>query len=148
MTPSTRSHQWEPEELLRLAERCEKAGPDRSIDGAIDRLLNERPNDRDYNPIHDCLWAVDDHSGLCTTSNGFARDSFCARAYTASLDAAMSLLPEGENVEWRITSLRYRRGVGATIWTDGPTVRGDAKSPARALTAACLRSRAAIGEGL
>jgi hypothetical protein len=48
MTPSTRSHQWEPEELLRLAERCEAAAAD-ELASAFRDLKNNYPAERQRN---------------------------------------------------------------------------------------------------
>jgi hypothetical protein len=69
------------------------------------------------------------------------------RRYTSSLDAAMTLVPEGWT--YRLSSPPYRKGHAADLWPpiqpgDGPFVkRADAATPALALTAACLRARAA-----
>lgn len=119
------------EELLRLAERCEAAtGPDREIDGAIDRLFNKRPKHGDYDPGERAVWRVKDGwSGLLVRGDGFARGSFCAAEYTASLDAAMTLVPEG----WEYVLMER------TVWSSG-------NSLALALTAAALRALAQTGD--
>jgi hypothetical protein len=85
------------ETLIELAERCEQAtGPDREIDGAIDRLLHNRPKHGDYDAAEHSIWKVEDGwSGLLVRADGCARDSFCARRYTDSLDAALELIPDG-----------------------------------------------------
>lgn len=98
------------DELLRLAERCEAAtGPCRNLDNSI-RL---------------------------STNNGCAFDT--DPAFTASLDAAMTLVPEGYAVElrqapgWRtLASLR-------TLDTDH---KGRAVNFALALCATALRALA------
>lgn len=133
--------------LLKLAERCEAAeGPDRELDGAIDRLLNDRPSDRDYHAAENAIWHVDNCSGLAVRGDGFARDSFCAADYTASLDAAITLVPEG----WRISSFRQyltptkHTRIMLQRWSD--TEHGKASTDALALCAAALRARASMGE--
>lgn len=77
---------------------------------------------------------------------GMAQD---APAYSASIDAALQLVPEG----WArgFTDRRTVPGmkVNAQCWTsaDRSTVHGDAATPALALCAAALRARAnTIGE--
>jgi hypothetical protein len=70
------------DELVRLAERCEAAtGPDREVDAAIATALG-LPHGRE--------------TGWCNKENGdyYVIDE-CAKIYTASLDAAMTLVPEG-----------------------------------------------------
>jgi hypothetical protein len=137
--------------LLELAERCERAaGPDRELDGAIDRLLNKRPKTGDYDANENCLWRVDGYSGLCTRSDGFARNSFCARDYTASLDAAMTLVPEGAGILLDRYWLREGEAWSAKVSTGGvPENRArqfyaqDAKSGSLALCAAALKARTA-----
>lgn len=127
-------------ELLALAERCEKAtGPDRALDYDIAHIVTR---------AHMA-------TGL-------------APAYTGSIDAAMTLVPEG----WLLSELYERNAVGeanwrwrATLWQsaavrpigqDAPTVSGIARkahgakcAPALALCAAALRSQDAhTGEKL
>lgn len=67
-------------------------------------------------------------------------------AYTASLDAAMSLVPEG--CQWGAGS----RDATGTAWawtgvTHDAAAISNAATPALALTAACLRALATQGEG-
>ncbi len=130
--------------LLDLAARVEVAGgPDREIDGAIDRLLHVRPKDGDYCEKEAGIWRVKDGwSGLCVRA-GMARASFCAAAYTRSVDAAMTLVPEGCWAEGSLASPAALE-IHAPMTFD-PLGRGWAALPALALCAAALRARAAIG---
>lgn len=65
-----------------------------------------------------------------------------AHAYTASIDAAMTLVPEG----WAIKIEIYEDGSYVALFDDRvhperlPDVGGEAATPALALTAACLRA--------
>lgn len=63
-----------------------------------------------------------------------------APAYTASLDAAMTLVPEG--YDWAV--FRTNGGLTVHAWC-GSREDVFAATPALALTAACLRARAAQG---
>ena len=67
--------------------------------------------------------------------------------YTASLDAAMSLVPSGcseWNVEgWSAPGAIQPAHVRATAWVSG-AARVYAATPALALTASCLRARAML----
>lgn len=114
-------------DFLELAERCEKAeGKDRNL--AWD------------------IWDAQGKPGVDEWSN-----AGCAPNYTASLDAAMTLVPE----EWTAWQLRSRRRKTMFIATlsrliddieaefDEQEVRGCAATPALALCAAALRARAA-----
>lgn len=123
-------------ELLALAERVEAgSGEERKLDGAIDRLFHERPRNGDYCPRESAIWRVDADRGLLVRGDGCARDSFCARSYTSSLNDAMTLA-SGKRVVLNIAE----DGITTAI-VDG--TQGCAATPARALTAACLRAIAA-----
>ena len=64
-------------------------------------------------------------------------------AYTASLDAAMSLVPEGWGVDIFAGVTATRVKPSASVWYPGASSHeADAATPALALTAACLRVRA------
>ena len=104
--------------MIELAERCEAAtGPDRDLDGDIHALLVGAPH-RHQIPS---TWPF----------------------YTASLDAAMSLVPEGCVSHEQ----QYFGGVAyATIFTGGPwreIAKAKGKTKALAMTAAALRACAA-----
>ena len=153
MTAATR------DALLALAEKCEAAtGPERAIDGAIDRLMFERPTDGDYDDAERAIWRLNDGwSGILIRGDGFARGAFYAKEYTASLDAAMTLVPEGWG--WLVSQPNEKAIASGLLKKDTP-VMGEvqygydqrytvaAATPALALTAAALRARAAMmGEG-
>lgn len=132
--------------LLELAERCERAeGPDRELDCligvAIGRFFTQPnkgwPDRPDY-----CEHRRDDTT--CFPGNGF--DQLVPR-YTASLDAAMTLVPEGYRF-----SVDNAFGDGGAVC--GAVVNnavfaknakiGDAATPALALAAAACRARHAM----
>jgi hypothetical protein len=106
----------DPATLIALAERCEQAaGPDRELDFAIAAGVGwpDSPNLQQN-----------------------------ARRYTESLDAAITLVPEG----W--TWGRFHSGVVECMTLNGPGnsilfERGEGNSSALALCAAALRARAA-----
>jgi len=118
-----------PEELLRLAERVEGLdGPDREVDAAIWYAVFERPRPGDK---------IDkDIIGKWPR-------------YTASMDAAMTLVPEGycvsamgevpDDCDWY-----------CCLWgeneSEGEPERR-AKTLPLAITSATLRARASIGKG-
>jgi len=102
--------------LITLADRCEQAaGPDDGLDLAIWTSFLDTPGFRPPSP-----WRTD---------------------YTASLDAAVTLVPEG----W--TWARFHGGVVECMTLNGPGnsilfERGEGNSSALALCAAALRARA------
>jgi len=134
--------------LLELASRCEAAtGPDRDLDWAITQVRHPSANPHPRNPALFLL--CDGH---------FRRSDF---NYTASLDAAMSLVPEG----WRFGLEQPGMFDGKQIeeawcwpfesgfdpdWQNGQqgyrdapeATHGFAATPALALTAAALRALA------
>jgi hypothetical protein len=134
--------------LIELAERVEKAsGPDREIDGIIDRILHKRPKNGDYDETENAIWRVKDGeaSGLLVRGDGFARGSFCAASYTASLDAAMTLVPE--SASWQLGDGFSFAWAVVTLPDEDPMVEpremsAKAATPALALCAAALRARA------
>jgi hypothetical protein len=114
-------------ELVELAERCEAAeGPDREIDLAIIEAIY--PGAKPY--PHSAELFI--HAG-----GHFRLSDF---RYTASLDAAMSLVPLSE--DWEISA--GPNDATAMILSCGS--RSDAKTPALALCAAALRAKAKGGE--
>jgi hypothetical protein len=122
--------------LLELAERCEGAAPpDRELDCLIfesRHLLLSRDN----------RGRIDgEPTGEYYGPNG---DQLPERApfYTASIDAAMTLVPE--NCEWECgTALLIGAAWAGVINLDGRW-KGKAAAPALALCAAALRARAVI----
>ncbi len=133
------------ERLVALAEQCETTMmPDREIDRMI--------------------WIATDPQGYSIWESGQramlnrdwdeprrqvtlqARAKIAAEAFTGSLDAAMTLVPEGWN--WLAQSNRKKFGLkpSAQCWPDGEdrrTKTSEASTPALALCAAALRAKAA-----
>jgi hypothetical protein len=131
--------------LLELAERCEKAeGRDRVLDGDIADALDLAPG-----------WAGERLSGLNQATWSTGRDYWDAPAFTRSLDAALTLVPEG--LEWELLAYdakrdprfgRFQARIMLLTYTEdpeelGPQAIANGTAPALALTAAALRARAA-----
>lgn len=120
-------------EIVRLAERVEQAtGPDRQLDYAIGAItgVNKVPAD---------LWPV---------MMAGSKSDLMVPIYTASLDAAMTLVPEDGFWELNAHScakvtVDVRYGSGADWWFEQETFEANAATHALALTAAALRARAA-----
>jgi hypothetical protein len=130
--------------LLDLAARVEAlSGPDRAVDAEIQRLLGSGSGEH---------WFAD-------MNGAWVKDEF-APDYTSSIDAAMTLLPEGWRIEqigeWYDAPLRAKGPWLAIIYrpqfriSDGGTGGGgdpfarceNTATPAIALTAAALRAKA------
>jgi hypothetical protein len=115
------------DEMLALAERCEKAtGADRDLDLRVKLAVLGRPFDEQEH-IH-TNWPPE-----------------ATPAYTASLDAAMTLVPEG----WRVTTENASFQKAAWLHPENGQNGGcicssydRAKTVALALCAAALRARA------
>lgn len=109
--------------LLELAGRCEQAaGPDREIDRDIYALVNNRKK-----------------PDLCAYGDGRLIVPTFVDAYTASLDAAMTL---AGGLGGEVTF--YKDGTAkAFVWQPYPmAVEAKAATPALALCAVALRARA------
>ena len=128
------------ETLLALAARCEAGtGPDRALDVAIFRAVT--PGAKQYRPKSSTARKVGlTEVGGCIVPNP---------AYTASLDAATTLVPAGwashhSNRPWLAeTNIKPAE---ASVWArfqGAASFTGSAPTPARALTAAALRALAA-----
>lgn len=138
-------------DLIELAERCEKSiGPDRDLDALIMATLFRRENrligtreemdDGSWRHIKTCVWVDPATDEWVSTA---------AREFTSSIDAAMTLVPQGFAVElseawgpgrkdW--TATMKRRSIdGAGTW---PKANSD--KPALALCAAAMRARASV----
>ncbi len=116
--------------LLELAERCENSpGPDRELDAWI----MGKTDDPAWSDM-DCEYARSDPDRTCG-----------APRYTASFDAAMTLVPEDRAVE---LAMSPTAPCHAAVICGEPERwnRGFAATPALALCAAALRARAAITE--
>jgi hypothetical protein len=114
------------DELLALAKRVEAlTGPDREVDTWIENHLGLAR----FEPAHPFRSHCDGHTRKEP------------KLYTASLDAAMSLVPEGWN--WGAWMRHDWLKQNAQVWhleRKGSTNNGDAATPALALTAAALRA--------
>ena len=118
------------EDMLALADRVESlTGPDRETDERIGMAIGLKNTIR---VGHECLGTDRIVPVRCP-------------AYTASLDSAMSLVPD--NV--RTGALFFGEGGGEPavslhIKPDGVSCKGNAATPALALVAAALRARAEV----
>lgn len=130
-----------------LIERLEKAtGPDRELDAAIGAAC-EIVDDFDPSVLLDPVFYRGDECGRIRIYSGkidpsvkhhkYTRD---ARPFTASIDAALTLVPEG--VDWGVGHLmgwRYRAGIK---FPDLSTFEADDyATPAIALCIAALKAR-------
>lgn len=121
--------------LLALAERCEAAtGPDRALDAAIFATLFPKELD---NPKHYARFG-----GINRADLNYLND-VGVKLYTASIDAALTLVPDGWNGR-----LGWCRGAGYAELFD--VAAGEAKGETHAaatlplaICAAALRARAA-----
>jgi hypothetical protein len=118
--------------LLELAARCEAAkGPDWELDIAIIEAI--RPGAK---PLPSKFY-----SDMFTFKGGHFRLSDFR--YTASLDAAMHLLPPNRWVDAQFGIDRAEAKIGRNgEWSHDPDSIGYAATPALALCAAALRARA------
>lgn len=142
--------------LLELADRVERlSGPDRDVDaliacylrkplGNIDHWLHR--SDIPYRPTSDGYYVAELPDGR--TSEGFKSKDF-----TASLDAAMALVPEcadGGNEKWAVRLDSGFYGATALLWHECSVTSfhghasGSHDAMSRALTAAALRARASL----
>jgi hypothetical protein len=137
--------------LLELAERCEQAtGPDRELDAAIFNAASEemeRWNRRAIRlPLSKFRSRFDD--GWVSVYAGKGEDDPYAedlRPYTASLDAAMTLVPEG----WRFAGSESMSGgfyahlITRELVADGAKAHAEAHADtlALAISAAALKAR-------
>lgn len=132
---------------LTLADRCEKAtGPDRRLDVEIAVAVDWRWDD--WEPDEATARAMAEKHGIDWLA-GRAKEGISSMwrhmpRYTASLDAAMTLVPDG----WTAWELRSRRRMTAFVAEisrecddDEEAKQGHAATPALALCAAALRAR-------
>lgn len=122
----------EREVLLALAERCEQAtGPDRELDADIARLVG-------WTKVHFSPLDPDFLSGLQPGKPDYWR---AVSEFTASLDAALTLVPEG--LKWAC-GFSQRVPHNAQVWTSAGFYEGECDSNrAIAVCVAALRARAA-----
>ena len=111
-----------------LIEKLERAdGPSRELDASIQRAFAGSPSDH---------WFAD-HKGVWVSDDSAPR-------YTASIDAALTLVPEGAlwSAEAWDTNGVYPAHVRASAWVLGAP-RGYAATPAIALCIAALKAKEA-----
>ena len=117
--------------LNELADRCEAAtGPDRELDRdiALSLELYDDPED---------LGCFEDEAEAVVRGGG---QTWAPLAYTSSIDAALTLVPEGAALE-----LHVRSGFTSVyLWPDEREdgIRGNARTLPLALCAAALRALA------
>ncbi len=128
--------------LLALADRCEQAaGPDRELDVAIARALDWKPLYRDdYSKWWPPAAVADARERKRSILHHPTQP---LPAFTASLDAAVTLVPDG----W--TWARFHGGTVECMTLNGPGnsilfERGECVFTALALCSAALRARAAM----
>lgn len=132
------------DELLKLAERCEAAtGPDRSLDCAIAVAAADYfllPPKWDGGPVG---YGYFDADGA-EVHPGHGGDQLVKR-YTASLDAAMTLVPEGMKLvldtHHMIVTLYEYWPISSPEDEGFASYQAEAATPALALCAAALRAR-------
>ncbi len=126
--------------LIELAERCEAAaGPDRGLDAAIYRAVTGNCPHLNFSTVAgdgDCLAEV------CLDC-GEEEPLFVVPRYTASIDAATMLLPEG--YDFRVERFDENKAC-AWVWKRGyfALLCHEATTPALTLTAAALRAHASM----
>jgi len=107
---------------MTLSDRVAAAsGPDRELDLAIERAVGT------YTAFSHYRMGDDD----C--------EEYVPTRYTASIDSAMTLVPEGWF--WTTATTPLRGGYGRLIDREGYQACAQAATPALALTAAALKSR-------
>ena len=126
-----------PEELLELADRCEREEASRELDAAVliacghQAILRSRVMGWEYRPNRIGIWQS-------------------MPSPTSSLDAALTLVPEGDDVFWRVGHDQHDpSGFRAQVLLASRAEPRDgffavADAPALALCAAALRARAAV----
>src|SRR3990167_7277072 len=119
-----------PETLRTLAERVMQAAPGRELDARIQFALASPNIEPQPDAYYDSL------------ARDYADDDSLIPFYTTSLDAAMSLVPEGSG--WFVGDTRASGGEAwAEIYpSDGMAQDLAAPTPAQALTAAALLAKA------
>lgn len=139
--------------LLRIAERCEKEEPSRELDASIVVALDLRPDwcSREGGVIWiDKKTIINGEPAIRINALG-GRNSQgnppigAYLAYTTSLDAAITLVPD--RLGWMIRD--YRDGAASVLVNYSPraAMKQDvcvASNPALALCAAALKARAAL----
>ena len=135
-----------PKKMRALIEQVEQAtGPDRELDAAITRLVSI-PADAE-----EVRWSprgeMRELRGRVFDGGGWGDEWWEVPTYTASLDAAVSLVPSGWG--WAIKAKMEGAEFSSSCWNyltgHGPSTLG--ATPALALVAAALRARLAREAG-
>jgi hypothetical protein len=128
----------DPATLLALADRCEQAaGPDRELDQDITKLLVPNNATHIYRSRRGWSFFVYD--------SGKGIEWFENQPYTVSLDAAVTLVPEGWR--WWVNSSPFGRcWLVANDQIADKAQSEKCATPALALCAAALRAKAAAYE--
>lgn len=137
--------------LEALAERVEQAsGPDRELDWLVGDAIGAAGSPCG-GPLGHRLSTPPPFAKVFVSGGKRHYDGVSHVRYTASLDAAMTLAPEGAGLKLDRYWLREGEAWSASLHTGGiPTdparafVSEDAHSAALALTSACLRAHASI----
>lgn len=127
--------------LLALAARCEAEEPSREFDKniwfAVDPAAHGRATDRAAEDI-----ARARNNGLTNRDDACVRHAFMSCPhYTTSLDAAVTLVPEG--CGW-IAGKKSSTTADGVVFGKERTIRLTASTPALALCAAALNARASL----
>ena len=133
--------------LLKLAERVEAAqGADRTLDAEIFKAIGAPVPFQFMNKLLALEYNDTEKAYFARVSDDM-HVKYSPPAYSASIDAAMTLVPDGTGHDpWWLLKGAWRGKAKAEIWVHnkGKPYRGTASTPALALLAACLR---AIAEG-
>jgi hypothetical protein len=138
------------EALVQLAERCEAAtGPDRELDAAIFQAIGAPVPFQFANKLIALEFNDIENAYFARVSDDM-QVRYSPPAYTASLDAAMTLVPPEHAVDLTIWAGKNRARL-LPLFQDGdrwlhsgsaPHYCSNAATPALALTAAALRALA------
>lgn len=133
-------------DLLALADRVERGQPSRELDALVDAAVKYQSPE----------WRIVTTGDSGTYRAFKGEDAFiideCRERYTSSLDAAVTLVPDGYS--WEVRRSGYGDPAQACVWNprrapgkgnDIRVTHGDGCAPA-ALTAACLRARASLAK--
>jgi hypothetical protein len=132
-------------QLLELAERCEQATrPDRELDGAIALALGWTFQKMKGDALQKMKGDAQAYWREPGVTDFYMRSKL--PAYTASIDAAMTLVPKGKYWTCSYGRLSTHEVMGAARIVEPLTIdfiaESEAATPALALCAASLRARA------
>lgn len=122
------------DKLIELAERCEKAeGPDRELDADIAQAFGHKVSPQTANYTMEMFYAIE-----WQKPHPYAGMKEPCPAWTASLDAALTLVPPWS---WRVGNLASGRAF-ADLGTQKSLQCIEGATPALALCAAAIRASA------